>query len=108
MSNHCFMCEKSCKQTNTCPNGHVCCEIHFLERIKCIYKDGQSAFNANGQGQKCFMCRVRIPDNSLSKMYFENLKLVIAQGVIIRYNLTKTNEELLELAKECPAVPDNP
>jgi len=71
-----------------CENGHHCCQKHHLERVRAIYQEGRAAFGGTdpdnkGQGQKCFMCRVSIPDALFSDTYFKNL------GIIQAFEYTK-------------------
>ena len=67
----------------TCCNGHSCCQIHHLQRIRSIYQEDTLAFgggdvNESGSGQKCFLCRDRIDDESFSKNFLMNMRLIQA------------------------------
>ena len=68
-------------ETVTCPNGHICCQRHHLERVRAIYQEGNpSAFaggeDGSGTAQHCFMCRCDMKDDLFSPSYFRCLAVL--------------------------------
>ena len=76
---YCHVClgdVPTCKVAK-CPNGHACCEMHHIQRIKAIYESGKRAFHGGG-GQMCFECRADMPDSVFSENYKKLMRVTIA------------------------------
>jgi hypothetical protein len=72
-----------------CEHGHSVCERHFIERAKSIYSEGKFAFQDDECSlQRCFMCRVDMPDELFSKQYFKLLHITQIFGMGKAHGLT--------------------
>ena len=66
----CPVCYDIVRKGVKCKNGHECCEKHFIQRARAIYQEGRCAFRpASAHCQKCFLCRIPIPDRNFSPAY---------------------------------------
>jgi hypothetical protein len=97
-----------------CENGHSCCAIHHLERVRAMYQSNEVAFGAErlsggkeGMGQKCFECRCHIDDDRFTEQYFKNLRLIQAvelPKMLLRQNGQETavwtNEKAMKLMED--------
>jgi hypothetical protein len=104
----------------TCGNGHSCCQKHHLQRVRSIYQENNMAYGAgrddDGAGQRCFICREYIIDESFSLNYFKNLQLIQAVEVpkmmmrlghkLPRGKTTWTNQNAIVLMKKMDAEGD--
>ena len=82
MDDECPVCmEPLSKLCVQCPNGHWCCEKHFLQLAKAKYESNVLAYNKTAESEKCFVCRQRVPQKNFSDTYNRNRCIVIAFGV---------------------------
>ena len=96
---YCHVClgdVPTCKVAK-CPNGHACCEMHHIQRVKAIYESGRNAFDDEsdgGGGQLCFECRAVMPDELFSRAYLNMLDITIAVEMAKKANIALTNGQL--------------
>ena len=84
-----------------CPNGHRCCENHFLQRAEAMYDDGMRAYSECSQSEKCFVCRQYVDLRQFSSTYNKNRLVVIANGVAKMMNASpEVADKVLKILQE--------
>jgi len=97
MDDECPVCmEPLSKLCVRCPNGHRCCEKHFLQLAKAKYESNVLAYNGTSESEKCFVCRQRVPQKNFSDTYNRNRCIVIAFGVAKLFGQPEKAKERLE------------
>ena len=78
----CPICLEQVPKTKcvSCPNGHSCCEKHFLQRTRAIYEEGDLVYGER-DGQQCFLCREPIDEDVFSDVFWKNMSLIQYLGL---------------------------
>ena len=97
MDDECPVCmEPLSKLCVQCPNGHRCCEKHFLQIAKGRFENKTLAYNEHSHCERCFVCRQLVPQEQFSDTYNKNRCIVIAFGMAKLYKQPQRAEEVLQ------------